>query len=389
MTQPLYVLSEDSANFTITYHVDDAAKRTFLQNQWKSFNRYDPALARSYKILCRPTNPNMEVTVERYMPAKSPAGKYRVEVFVPAIHAQTRKAIFTITYNVLRVNGEVSEEYSLVVVDMSELHDEWHPLGEFQLDPSLGREIGKVRQYDLSLEDPPVEAAFGPVRWVPLFSSSGKKARFDAPVGTKEERAEPFPTGRVMFGKYPVWVGNWYDANPFLTWYTYGYHTGADLNLPGSSQADKGKEIYSIGDGIVTYAGRAGTWGNIIVISHPEARVTLPNGNIQKQGVYSRYGHVDDRIMVKAGQSVKRGQLIGYIGLALNAVSGWHLHFDICYSDMLAKRPAHWPNIDTIRALRFYNKEEVTRSYASAQLNVKKQVLEHYLNPLTFLRDNH
>ena len=77
------------------------------------------------------------------------------------------------------------------------------------------------------------------------------------------------------------------------------------LNLPGSSGADKGKEIYSIGEGFVTYAGRAGTWGNIIVIEHPEAKLILPDGQTGRQTVFSRYGHVDSRILVNKGQSCK------------------------------------------------------------------------------------
>jgi murein DD-endopeptidase MepM/ murein hydrolase activator NlpD len=184
-------------------------------------------------------------------------------------------------------------------------------------------------------------------------------------------------------------VGAWFDANPFLNWYTYGYHTGADLNLPGSSAADKGKEIYSIGDGVVTYAGRAGTWGNIIVIEHQNALVTLPNGQRRRQVVYSRYGHVDDHILVKKGQSLKRGQNIGYIGLAANAVAGWHLHFDICYTDLLLRRPAHWPNMDTIRALRWSNRDPESRGYRSAQSAVLREVINNYLDPLRFIMENH
>ncbi len=389
MVKPFYVFNHEDENFTIQYHVDDPSKRETLQSQWRRFKCYDPALGKTYKILCRPTNPNLEVTVDRYLPQGAPAGPYRVEIFVPAKHSTSKRVIFTITHRLNYTISEAQEEYSFSVVDMSELSDVWHPLGEFHFDPSVGREIGKVRQFDLSTEDPPAEVSYGPVRWVPLFSLPGKQSRFDAPVGNQDERNDPFPTGRVMFGKFPIWVGQWYDANPFLSWYTYGYHTGADLNLPGSSEADKGKEIYSIGDGIVTFAGRAGSWGNIIVISHPEAKVTLPDGTRRKQAVYSRYGHVDNRILVRAGQRVKRGQPIGYIGLSANAVSGSHLHFDICYTDLLGKRPAHWPNLDVIRALRFYSAQNESRSYLSAQLNIKKEVINNYLDPFAFLRENH
>ncbi|MCS7248524.1 MAG: M23 family metallopeptidase [Anaerolineales bacterium] len=389
MTGVYYVIGPEDRNFVITYHAEDSTRIEYLKSQWRRFRCYDPALAQTYEILSRPTNPNLEVTVDRYLPAGAPAGPYRVEVFVPAKHATSKRVIFTITHHINYSTAAAQEEYSYVMVDMSELSDVWHPLGEFYLDPALGREIGKVRQYDLSLEEPPAEAAYGPVRWLPLFPLPGTRIRFDAPVGTPEEREAPFPTGRVMFGKFPIWVGKWYDANPFLSWYTYGYHTGADLNLPGNSEADRGKEVYSIGDGTVTFAGRAGSWGNLVVIAHPEAKVTLPDGTQRRQPIFSRYGHLDKRVLVRLGQRVKRGQPIGYIGLAANALTGSHLHFDICYTNLLAKRPAHWPNLDVIRALHWYSARRESRAYINAQLRIRQEVVDNYLDPFTFLKENH
>jgi murein DD-endopeptidase MepM/ murein hydrolase activator NlpD len=257
------------------------------------------------------------------------------------------------------------------------------------LNPAIHSWIGKVRQYDLSMEDPPVIASYGPVRWVPLFADPEKRNRFDSPVGTKEERNAVFPNGRHAFSKYPGWVGSWFDANPFLTWYTYGYHTGADLNLPGSSAADKGKEVYCVGDGKVIFAGRAGTWGNIIVVEHKNALVTLPDGRRRRQVVYTRYGHVNDRILVNKGQSVKRGQNIGFIGLPAGATAGWHLHFDVCYTDMLLRRPSHWPNMDAIRSLRWSGRDKETRSYNGAQSGVMREVINNYVDPLRFIKENH
>jgi len=390
MAETIVVVSGDQTYFTVNYYDDnDPVKRTDLENKWKIFNRYDPALRQTYEIWCRPTNPNLEVEVDHLMPQNVFPGKYRVEIFVPAVHAETRQAIFNVTHSVSYVNGGEKEETTMAVVDMSEINDVWHPLGEFFLDPSIHPSIGKVRQYDLSREDPSVMATYGPVRWVPLFSTSGKRNRFDSPVGTKDERNGVFPTGRVAYGRYPIWAGQWFDFNPFLTWYIYGYHTGADLNLPGTSGADQGKEIYSIAEGIVTYAGRAGSWGNIIVVKHPAAKVALPEGKFQNLPVYSRYGHVDDQIQVRVGQEIKRGQLVGFIGLPANQISGWHLHFDICYTDLLKRRPAHWPNMDTINSLRYAGDRRDTRAYKSSQAAIMREVLNNYIDPLLFIRENH
>jgi len=372
MAQPIYVLNEDLKYFIVNYHtLGDLGKKVHLESQWKKISRYDPALGHNHSVWCRLTAPMMSVTVDHLLPPKSPAGRYRIETFIPAKNSNSRKAMFTITHNILQVNGQAREENDLVVVDMLDTNDVWHTLGEYYLDSDISPIIGRVRQYDLSLEDPPAEVSFGPVRWVPLFTVPGNKNRFDSPVGTIAERNSAFPAGRAMFGKYPVWVGTWFDANPFLSWYIYGYHTGADLNLPGSSGADAGKEIYSVSDGRVTFAGKAGSWGNIIVIVHPEALVNLPDGRIQRQKVFSRYGHVDDRIQVRNGMNVKRGQLIGYIGLATGASAGWHLHFDICYSDILGIRPSHWPNKN------------------ATQSAIMREVVVNYVDPFRFIIDNH
>jgi len=390
MTKAILVLNDDQSLCKINYHENIAqSQKAELEAQWKSFNRYDPALAQTFKILMRPSSPSMDVSVDHLLPSNSTAGKYRIETFIPAIHANSRKVIYIITRRVRLVNSTFEEDHEMVFVDTTEQNDVWYPLGEFYLDTKISPNVGRVRQFSVSLEDPPVEMSFGPIRYIPLFDQPGRKNQFDSPVGSKPERNASFPTGRVAFRKYPVWSGQWFDANPFMTWYTYGYHTGADLNLPGASSADKGKDIYASADGVVIYSGKAGTWGNIIVIEHPSAIVTLADGSRQRQKVYTRYGHVDDKLEVKKGREVERGQLIGYIGLATGATAGWHLHFDVCYSDMLKNRPSHWPDMDIIKRLRMTSANRESRAYLSAQAAIKKDVMKHYVDPLRFVSDNH
>lgn len=390
MAKPLYVTNEDPQYFCIHYFGDpDPARKQYLEDQWKRFSRPDPATGLTYPVWFRPTNRNLEVMVDRLMPPEAPAGKYRVEVFIPGKHATTRRAIFTVSHNFRTEGSQTLYDDPMVLVDMYDQYDVWYSLGEYQLDPAAHPLSGRVRQFDISLEDPPAEVTFGPVRWLPLVARAPGAVRFDSPVGSEEERNGPFPSGPVAFGKYPIWAGAWFDANPFLTWYNYGYHTGADLNLPGASGADKGKPIYATADGVVTYAGKAGSWGNIVVLYHPDALVTLPDGKSQRQPVYSRYGHVDDRILVRAGQEVQRGQNIALVGLPAGMISGWHLHFDISYTDLLRSRPGHWPNLSAIRSLQGRRASPMSAVYKQAQANVMKEVVSHFLDPLKFIQDNH
>lgn len=392
MSAILYVTTEDAQQFQVSYEDNvSAARKAELETMWKHFNRYDPTTSQTYYLWYRNTDPKLELHVDYILPATAPAGRYRVEAFIPGRHATTRKAIYSVANNFHIVDGQLKNDDTVTVVDMYHLYDVWFSLGEYDLNPADNPTSGRVRQYDLSLEDPVPEVSFGPIRWVQLSTEPQPDLpRFDSPVGTAEERDGSIGTGQYMFGLYPVWDGSWYDVNPYLNWYTLGYHTGADLNLPGSSDADKNAPIYAIADGTVLYAGAAGSWGYIIVIEHPDALVTIPTtGEMKRQFVISRYGHVTSQILVAAGQQVQRGANIGFIGLPSGYVTGWHLHFDLCYTDRLRNRPAHWPDMSTIHQLEAQGVKPTNNAYIEAQLAVKREVLANYINPLKFLKDNH
>lgn len=384
MTSAAYVKIIDPQYFSVKYEDGGQATRLVaLLSKWKRFSRYDPSTGQKFHLLYRPSSHNKDVQVDWRMPSSTSAGLYRVEIFIPGQHATTRRAVFTVANNFRVENGRPAYDDSLHVVNMYDLYDVWYPLGEYELDPGKFPMSGRVRQYDMSLEEPPTEISFGPVRWVPVLPKPDGLPVFDSPVGTDAERAGAFSLKRW------AWVGQWFDANPFLNWYFLGYHTGADLNLSQSTDADKGAPVYSVSDGIVIFAGRGrGKWGNIAVIEHPDAVVTLPNGQVQRQKVYSRYGHLSDDIRIKTDQLVKRGDLVGFIGLALGSKSGWHLHFDIAYHERLKTNPSHWPDMRTIDRLKEERKTE-TAEYRKAQAAIMQEVVATYLDPLEFLRANH
>jgi len=79
-------------------------------------------------------------------------------------------------------------------------------------------------------------------------------------------------------------------------------------------RAEKGTPVYAITSGTVSYSGRFLGYGNIILIEHDN-------------GFYSLYGHLD-RIMVRLGDRVERGQQIGTVG-ETGSLSGPMLHFEL------------------------------------------------------------
>ena len=89
------------------------------------------------------------------------------------------------------------------------------------------------------------------------------------------------------------------------------WHNGVDL------AAGAGTAIYATKSGTVTTALRSDIWGNYVVINHGD-------------GFSSLYAHMQG-LIVKAGDYVKQGQTIGYVG-STGLSTGPHLHFTIYYN---------------------------------------------------------
>ncbi|MCE3279880.1 MAG: family metallopeptidase [Bacteroidetes bacterium] len=87
------------------------------------------------------------------------------------------------------------------------------------------------------------------------------------------------------------------------------FHPGMDFAAP------EGTEIYSTGDGTVARADdMAQGYGNHVVIDHGYGYTTL-------------YGHMT-KFVVRVGQQVKRGQLIGYVG-STGLSTAPHVHYEV------------------------------------------------------------
>ncbi len=86
-------------------------------------------------------------------------------------------------------------------------------------------------------------------------------------------------------------------------------HEGLDFAAP------QGTPIYATADGTITTAGSTGNgYGNHVIINHGYGYETL-------------YGHMV-RVKVKNGETVKRGQVIGWVG-STGKSTGPHLHYEV------------------------------------------------------------
>jgi len=104
-------------------------------------------------------------------------------------------------------------------------------------------------------------------------------------------------------------------------------HFGEDWNGRGGGDTDLGDPVYSIADGIVTFAYDVkGGWGNVAIVRYGYRDPA--DGKVKF--VDALYGHLQ-RIMTKTGEKVKRGQQIGTIGNNRGMYAA-HLHFELRYN---------------------------------------------------------
>lgn len=86
------------------------------------------------------------------------------------------------------------------------------------------------------------------------------------------------------------------------------FHEGIDI------AAQTGTPVIAPADGVVIKAGFSTGYGNMVEISHG-------------YGIKTEFGH-NSRLNVKAGQRVKRGEIIAYVG-DTGSSTGPHLHYEV------------------------------------------------------------
>jgi murein DD-endopeptidase MepM/ murein hydrolase activator NlpD len=86
------------------------------------------------------------------------------------------------------------------------------------------------------------------------------------------------------------------------------FHSGIDIS------ASSGTPIRATADGVVGYSGRTAHSGNVIILKHGFGFSTV-------------YAH-NKKNVVKVGQKIKRGDLLGYVG-STGKSTGPHVHYEI------------------------------------------------------------
>lgn len=97
-----------------------------------------------------------------------------------------------------------------------------------------------------------------------------------------------------------------YRVSPFTS--VKKMHEGLDVAAP------KGTSVVAPADGVITYAGVKGAYGNLVVIDHG-------------YGLVTRFGHLS-KVLCEPGQQIKRGTAIAKVGNTGRS-TGDHLHYEV------------------------------------------------------------
>jgi murein DD-endopeptidase MepM/ murein hydrolase activator NlpD len=110
------------------------------------------------------------------------------------------------------------------------------------------------------------------------------------------------------------------------TYFYKGSSIGESIHMGVDLASTANAPIEASNNGIVSFTGVLGIYGNIVIIDHG-------------LGLFSLYGHLNS-IAVKNAQKVKKGEIIGYSGMS-GLAGGDHLHFSILVGGQFVN-PQEW-----------------------------------------------
>jgi murein DD-endopeptidase MepM/ murein hydrolase activator NlpD len=132
-----------------------------------------------------------------------------------------------------------------------------------------------------------------------------------ASVKTRMETQQAMARATPTIWPIAGWLSSRFGrrADPFTG--APDFHSGLDI------AAERGTPVRATADGTIETAGFNGNYGRAILLDHG-------------YGISTRYGHLS-KVAVSAGQSVHRGDVIGYVGSTGRATSP-HLHYEILFN---------------------------------------------------------
>ncbi len=152
----------------------------------------------------------------------------------------------------------------------------------------------------------------------PPAQRNAEEKSIDAAALTPEPESNPIPAPTAFTIAMPVEgeLSRSYSADSLSydqTTRDWRTHAGVDI------LSSQGTAVKAAADGTVTSIYEDASLGSVIVVSHEKGYQTL-------------YGNLSAEPLVSAGQTVHRGDVIGYVGdtALMETASPEHLHFELC-----------------------------------------------------------
>lgn len=144
--------------------------------------------------------------------------------------------------------------------------------------------------------------------------------------GNTGNTGSPVGTGNLVWPSYCTYITSRQGPRVHPVTGEYKNHGGTDI------AASYGSAIYAADSGTVVRSadGWNGGWGNYVMINH---------GN----GMQTLYAHMSSRA-VSVGQTVSRGQTIGYVG-STGMSTGPHLHFEMYINGSRVDPQTRYPGV--------------------------------------------
>lgn len=207
--------------------------------------------------------------------------------------------------------GELTNQITDLQAAISELD------GLADLDPATRRAIDRLPAI-VRARAMGGDVAVAAARSVPLPSPEGTFGKLKDLLGSLADGLEAARThfekqqalARATPAVWPVagWLSSSYGnrKDPFTG--APDFHPGLDIS------ANRGTPVRAPADGTVETAGVNGNYGRSVLLGHGF-------------GLSTRFGHLSAYV-VRSGQRVRRGDLIGYVGSTGRATSS-HLHYEV------------------------------------------------------------
>ncbi len=183
------------------------------------------------------------------------------------------------------------------LTEMGKLKD-----GEFDFDEPVGVGGGDEPVSDMPVKD--LKETLGQVEQ--QFSASGQQLNVLASLMFDHQLEQNSVPSRMPIRNTYITSGFGGRADPFDG--GSAFHKGVDFH------ANVGDPVLSVADGVVSYAGVRGGYGNVVEVDH---------GN----GYVTRYAH-NSRLVVKVGDLVRAGQQVARAGSSGRS-TGAHVHFEV------------------------------------------------------------